>query len=675
MIALAVALVIMISAVAIVSLQGPATLSLADQGGENQQGDDQTACPDDTGDDQGPAENNECTDPVDQTDLAPCETTITAEKTAVGFWEMVTSYSWSVVKELNENDQVTAASSNGYNIQIEQGETACVSYIIVADRSDACTDEVFGVRGTITVTNTGCFDTADLMICDTIQIAECGGEFSDYATFQVDTSCHPVLAAGECYTYTYEYEFEPCGDALYRNVADVKISNFADDCGEASGVRACAEFDLPCEPECTVVDECACLVDEFNVPCGFEVEALTDTGPWELDDECTHFEFCVNLEVTNVCAPRDSAFVLNNEATLTACDTGTVVSDCVSLCIYSGACETTLDVSKTADVSWSEEIELGLNFPDTATVEDVQSDMVQFAEDASPIVVEQYVISDKGYFIVCGTITVTNTGDAATQGLFITDTVQMWDGSCWIDLVSIDVDTSCMPTLCPGQCYTYNYQVSFCLDNVAMIDFCENELQNVAFAGICNYDDDADVDGAYYYLPLEVPFLPEKVTMETSATYSYESCAPIEVTCEESTMTFSTELSYYQLVEITFCGEEVKLNVVCDISARSSVTYNSNCDSECADVVTAIHYEGCSSVTGEGAVAEVSFQSHDCDDDCMEICIHCQPVDVNIHALLCAANAVSVCYDETGFVINDQQMMFYGAYACFEMPEDGQEPA
>jgi hypothetical protein len=143
--------------------------------------------------------------------------------------------------------------------------------------------------------------------------------------------------------------------------------------------------------------------------------------------------------------------------------------------------------------------------------------MMTFAEDGSPVLVEQYVISDKGYFVVCGTITVTNTGDVTTEGLFVTDTIQMWDGSCWIDIACVDVDLSCKPALCPGESYTYSYRVSFCLDNVAMIDFCENKLQNVAFAGASNYDDDEGVEGAFYYLPLEVPFLPEKVTMETSA--------------------------------------------------------------------------------------------------------------------------------------------------------------
>lgn len=678
MIALAVALVVMISAVAIIAVQGPATLSLADQGDDNEQGDDLTPSPEDTGgtdngDDEGAADD-ECTDPVkDGGNLAPCETTITAAKTATGFWELATTYSWSVTKELNGNDRVVASSSRGYDLQIEPGETACVSYLITADRSEACVDEVFGVRGAVTVTNTGCFDTVGLTICDTIQIAECDGEFSDYATFQIDTSCHPVLKAGECYTYYYEYEFEPAGDVLYRNVADVMISNFVDACGEMSGVRACEEFSLPCEPECTTIDECATLVDRFCAPCGFEVTALTDTGPWELGDDCTHFEFCVNLEVTNVCAPRNSAFVLDNEAILTACDTRTVVSDRVSLCIFSGECETTLDVCKTADVRWTEEIKLGLNFPDGGIVTDVQPEMMTFAEDGSPVLVEQYVISDKGYFVVCGTITVTNTGDVTTEGLFVTDTIQMWDGSCWIDIACVDVDLSCKPALCPGESYTYSYRVSFCLDNVAMIDFCENKLQNVAFAGASNYDDDEGVEGAFYYLPLEVPFLPEKVTMETSASFSWESVAPLE-TREDSKMCFNTELCYYQLVEVSFCGEEVRLNVICDITARSSVAYTSNCDRNSADVETAIHYEGCSIVTGEGICAEVAFQSSDCDDDCMEICIHCQPVDVNIHALLCAANAVSVYYADGDFIINNEQMLFYGAFACFEMPVDDAVP-
>jgi len=671
MIALAVALVVMISAVAIIALKGPATLSLADQGGENQQGDDQTACTDGTSD-QTPADNG-CTDTVDNTaDLAPCETTISAEKTATGFWEQATTYTWTVTKEINEDDKVTA-SSNGYDLQIEPGESACLSYVITADRSGPCVDDVYGVRGTITVTNTGCFDTADLTINDIVQISECGGEYSDYATFQVDTSCHPVLAAGECYTYSYEFEFVPAGDVLYRNVADVEISNFVDSNGEMSGVRACDEFTLPCEPELTVVDENACLEDKFCVPCGFEVKALTDNGPWELiGDKCTHFEFIVNLKITNVDAPRNCCYELQNKAILTG-DSGTVVTDCVSLCIYSGSFETTLDVSKTADVSWTEDIKLGLNLPDEATVEEVQPEMVQFAEDGTPVLVEQYVISDQGHFVVCGTITVTNTGDYATEGLFITDTVQMWDGSCWIDLATIDVDTSCMPTLCPGQSYTYCYEITFDLDNVAAVSFHDNPLQNVVFAGACNYDDDAE--GAYYILPLEVPFLPTQVTMETDVDYSYEVVAPLEVTCEESTMTFATEVSYYQYVVINFCDEKVKLNVITDICAKSTLTYNSNCNCVSEDLETAIHYEGSSVVTGEGVCAEVAFQSHDCDDDVMSICIHCQSVDVDMHALLCAANDVSVYYDADGFAINDQQMMFYGAYACFEMPQDNQGPA
>jgi len=391
-----------------------------------------------------------------------------------------------------------------------------------------------------------------------------------------------------------------------------------------------------------------------------------------LDDKCSHFEVCVNLEISNVCAPRDSAYLLNNEAVLTACDSCTVVSDCVSLCIYSGAFETMLEVCKTADVRWTEDIKLGLNFPSDCTEEVVQPQIMQFADDAQPVLVEQYVISDKGHFVVCGSITVTNCGDYSTEGLFVTDTVQWWDGSCWIDVACVDVDLSCMPVLCPGQSYTYHYQVAFCLDGAAMIDFCENPLQNVAYAGACNWDDDSELDGAYYCLPLEVPFLPDKVTMETSAAYSCENCVPLEG-CHGSTMTFRTEVSYHQLVEMVFCDGSVRLSVFCDVAARSEVIYRGEGCTRCADVVTAIHYEGCSKVTGEDACAEVSFRSIDRDDDCMTICVHCEPVDVNIRGLLVAGNSVSVMHGDDGFAVTNKQMMFYGAYACFEMPEDEEQ--
>ena len=57
---------------------------------------------------------------------------------------------------------------------------------------------------------------------------------------------------------------------------------------------------------------------------------------------------------------------------------------------------------------------------------------------------------------------------------------------------------------------------------------------------------------------------------------------------------------------------------------------------------------------GRDACAEVSFRSIDRDDDCMTICVHCEPVDVNIHSLLVAGNSVSVMHGDDGLLSNSK---------------------
>jgi hypothetical protein len=147
-----------------------------------------------------------------------------------------------------------------------------VSYLITADRSEPVVTDMMGVMGTITVTNTGCESTEGLAIVDTVQILtidDCG-TYKDYVSFNVDTSCHPVLAAGESYTYSYKFEFVPVDGACYRNVADVTICNFECHDGEMYGVKAMDTFALPCEPDVTIIDENACVIDKIgNIPKGF----------------------------------------------------------------------------------------------------------------------------------------------------------------------------------------------------------------------------------------------------------------------------------------------------------------------------------------------------------------------------------------------------------------------
>jgi hypothetical protein len=298
---------------------------------------------------------------------------------------------------------------------------------------------------------------------------------------------------------------------------------------------------------------------------------------------------------------------------------------------------------------------------------------VEFAESVEPVVIDQVVLSDVGTFTVVGTIDVVNNGCYATQGLILTDTIQMLVCDEWIDVAFIDVDTSAMLVLCPGESYSYPYEVVFTLENVAFIDFKETPLQNVASATICNYDDDAGGDTVYCIVPLCVPFLPTMVTMETVVDYTYSSIAPLSDACDGPQMEFSTELSYHQIVQIVF-GEETVISTMTDISARTIVTYTNQCDSVSEELNTAIYNEGTTKIVGEEKAGQIGFKTATYDDESMIICLDGQEVTVDMRGLLVACNQVSVGLCEDGFVITNDQLLFYGAFACFvvaqEPPQD-----
>jgi hypothetical protein len=529
-----------------------------------------------------------------------------------------------------------------------------------------------GVRGEITVTNTGCNDTKDLTIWDTVQMMPCDGAFTDYVTFKVDTTCHPVLAAGESYAYAYEVEFAPVEGAQYRNVANVTISNFVDHAGECFGVQACEEFCLPDVPTVTYLDEEACLRDDFSVPTGFVVEALTDVGPWELEcvDGATHWEFIVNLKITNVDAPRNMTYVLCNQAILVPEDSGVEASYHVPVTIFSGPIETTLCVEKTAEASWTEDIELGMALPDGWTANNVNAGSAESIAEVLPVEIAQYVIHDIGTYNVWGSIKVTNTGDCPTEGLRITDTIQMWNGECWVDVATIDVDVSCMPVLAPGESFCYPYAVTFTLEDVSSLLLGSCDFRNVAYAEICNYDDDAGVMGMYVYLPLDVPMAPATLTMKTTASYSFDEVKPLDHTGLDSQLAFETDVCYEQMVIVHYGDERVTVDTWTNITAHTKVTHSCWHESVCKDLDTAIYHAESAVIVGNDNKATVTFESTAYDNETLTICVLCYPVELNLCAVLYTNNNLGVLSNYNGYMFDNQQLVFYGVFASFEWPEE-----
>jgi hypothetical protein len=85
--------------------------------------------------------------------------------------------------------------------------------------------ELAGVEGQVCVLNNGGQATLDLTIFDIVQIKTGSDPFSDYVSNHVDLGTKPILQPGESHCYSYTITFVPREDVQYRNVARVTILN------------------------------------------------------------------------------------------------------------------------------------------------------------------------------------------------------------------------------------------------------------------------------------------------------------------------------------------------------------------------------------------------------------------------------------------------------------------
>lgn len=173
-------------------------------------------------------------------------TTLTATKTATGSWTR--TFGWTIEKT------VTPDTWDLFN-----GDTGTSAYAVKLTKGSG-TDEVF-VEGEVCVTNGGSVATENLAILDVIQTKIDGGAFSDYFSQSLDLSANPVLDPGESYCYPYKIEFTPVADALYKNVAEITITNHSGSLGTPFGPSPKADFSLPSSP--TLVND-SVTVDDTN---------------------------------------------------------------------------------------------------------------------------------------------------------------------------------------------------------------------------------------------------------------------------------------------------------------------------------------------------------------------------------------------------------------------------
>lgn len=647
--ALAVALAVVMTAFVVTMDQGPLSTGSADTG------DDDNNNP--PGDD-----NNNGNDPNDDVPPGdePSVTTITATKTAVGFYEKRIVYSWDVEKYLV--DEVC-------EMQIEPGESALISYVIDAERSVTVT-EVFGVRGFITVTNTGDCPTEGLAICDTVQIMdECG--FVDHATVEVDVSAMPVLQPGECYAYPYEIVADHgLFDVCYNNVATVLITNF-EGCDGAFGVDACAEFTIPCECECIVIDETAVLTDYFSIPCGFAAVPMTEVGPWVLggDDRC-EWEFCIEFLLENREAPRYNTYCIANLATLVPCDTQCPIEAGAQLTVATGEDETTLCVEKTAAVTcWTEYIAYELDAESALLLGSVE--FVPEESELEPVIVEQECVANIHTLTVAGAVKVVNTGCYPTEGLTIVDTIYMLapeaelSAFCadWVEIANVTVDTTCKPMLLPGEWFYYPYEITFTVDDLEFVGLASGMFMNEAYVEICNYDDDVEYDGVYAYAPIMLPLCPNQITVETCA--AMECCDEIPLG-ECASLNVQTAFSYRQLIVVNNYDDRSTMDVCTEITLNGRVWAN-DCICGASTFSVAISNSQSKVVCGDVRSIELSLDAFGDDCETYTFCFNGEEVVVDIYAFLCYAEGQMLYLDPYSFEFGEQKLLIGGVLVDFEL--------
>lgn len=436
----------------------------------------------------------------------PCLTTIEVEKSAELRWEKTVEYDWTVEKgfEVLVNGQAPDLSAVATpDLVLGEGQTAKVCYYIDAAREVADVTMTFWLEGCVRVCNTGCCPTEGLVIHDVFAVKH-NGEWHEF-DFAVSTEDMPVLGPGECYDYKYSVDVTEFllsifggendvdaqserSDLYMVNKAFAGITNFDGQDG-LYYVKDKVEVALP-EPEVTYIDETATLTDLETFPDGFEMDIVS--GPWYLDGPDT-VRFCKNI--TNMNAECGRTYYVNDTARLVEDDTGEVREDQASVVVETPECERgiTLDISKTVNAAWNRTVvydwELEKSVNRTALeLGPGESGYLNYTLTAT-----RSVESRSESIEVWGTVTVTNNGPFATQGLKVIDTLYIEIEGMWIELEVLDL-TAQKSSLDSGETFVYYYSTDVTHEIAQALggDLLPNDLsaygfKNVAAATVTNY--------------------------------------------------------------------------------------------------------------------------------------------------------------------------------------------
>lgn len=258
-------------------------------------------------------------------------TTLSAYKTATGWWKIYRTYDWSLTKS------VTPLA-----LTIPRGQTGTFKYMLTATRTLVSERALFGVSGQICVTNGGDRATEGLKLVDQVEYKTGAGKFQPLPGASQTIIPAEQLAPGETKCYPYSITFTPVAGAIYRNSVKVTITNHSGSLGEEKGPEPKASFSLPSEPTIIEIDAEAIGTDSISAPAGFTYrytcceDPCGPSFPIRLTGSRSGW-YCV--EITNVSADCNTYYVIPNTATLTEKDSGQIRTASASVTVYTGPCE------------------------------------------------------------------------------------------------------------------------------------------------------------------------------------------------------------------------------------------------------------------------------------------------------------------------------------------------
>ncbi|WP_019176205.1 hypothetical protein [Methanomassiliicoccus luminyensis] len=646
-IALAIALVVVISAFVVIATENPVS------GGQ--------------------AKNED--PPVDnggETPVVASPTTIAASMTAVGYWENITSYDWTLEKvvggELAPEDECDCDIPS---IEIEPGECATIQFDITANRCAPVIVQTEGARGAVAVTNTGSCPTEDLAITVVIQGLS-DGVWVDIASAVVNTAGMPVLAAGAEFAYGYDIAFDGCGCEAYRAMACVTITNFVDHVDEVYGVEACAEFTLPEEISYVILNDEAWLADCFVVPEGFSYTATLYDGPWLLNGIEGPYTFCVEYIVCNENACRDTVYILDNMAKLSLNDTCEEIVANAQVKVYTGDLEACLDIASTANiVSWVENVGYTMVIDADDVVNVLNTTGGDPLNGSSPVVgIDNILIVDDNCFVIEGTITLTNIGSYATEGLELTYSVYYFNGTEWVRVGCVVVDVSEHPVLEPCESWTYTFCMELYISGADRGTFGYANfagMTGMVNASISNNDDDCGCDTVLVQ-PLFVPLKQDVLTVTTTGCFVNEDFMPLPTAGEDAWIKFSNQLSMEQTIVITHCDGETMITSNTEVHAQTIVEYHCCCCDETG--ILNNDYVHCETSVMNGNNKFVVMSDLAMSEDSETLAVHalCYSVDLELASEL-AYFEQFMLYDADGsYAVSNVQALLYGVVATMGVP-------